>query len=730
MYYVVLALQWVNIALVMAESWIVFFNLKSRAHRFLYLNTIATLIFVTGYLHALFSDTQDAYQQSMMMVWSGKVWIPISLLLFAVDLCRIKVNKAVVIIEGLLAVISYGIIIYNKQNGLFYTDPHFYIENGIPVFEYVKGPWYYIWDVLVAITIFTSMYLILRSHHSGQSPLNKKQYRAVIVALLIYIVLYYTDYLPIGRYYDLSQLGTSLCAVHILIAIFRYNLLDTESMAKEYIVDNLSAGVIATDPSGKVAYYNKAAEIAYPGLDSEPQAVLEDVRSAISEGKSVNIGERVYTFEERDPLTGTADGSKIYVLTDDTERNRYLADLEEQKRIADEANRAKSDFLASMSHEIRTPINTVLGMNEMILRESRERNVREYAGDIRSAGNTLLSIINDILDLSKIESGKMEIVRTEYDEAMMIYDLSNIISGRAKEKGLAFNVEVDPKIPAKLLGDDIRIKQVLMNILSNAVKYTHKGSVWMRVRLNSADEADGRKTASIHYEVEDTGIGIRPEDMDKLFSAFERLDVRKNRNIEGTGLGMTITVRLLAMMGSKLSVQSEYGKGSVFSFDLTEEVIDERPIGEFNRRVSVEALRECADGNLFTAPEARILVVDDNRTNRKVFGLLLKHTEIMIDEAENGPEAIKLATANHYDIIFMDHMMPDMDGLEAMDRIKAVGDGPCIDTPIIILTANAVAGSREMYLSKGCDGYLSKPISASELEEMIKEFLPEGKVII
>lgn len=730
MYYVVLALQWVNIALVMAESWIVFFNLKSRAHRFLYLNTIATLIFVTGYLHALLSDTQDAYQQSMMMVWSGKVWIPISLLLFAVDLCRIKVNKAVVITEGLLAVISYGIIIYNKQNGLFYTDPHFYIENGIPIFEYTKGPWYYIWDALVAITIFTSMYLILRSHLSGKSPLNKKQYRAVIVALLIYIVMYYTDYLPIGRYYDLSQLGTSLCAVHILIAIFWYNLLDTESVAKEYIVDNLSAGVIATDPFGKVAYYNKAAETAYPGLNTDPQTVLEDVRSAISEGKSVSIGERIYTFEERDALTDKADGSKIYVLSDDTDYYRYLADLEEQKRIADEANHAKSDFLASMSHEIRTPINTVLGMNEMILRESRESNVREYAGDIRSAGNTLLSIINDILDLSKIESGKMEIVRAEYSEAMMLYDLVNIISGRAKEKGLLFKANVDPDIPVKLFGDDVRIKQILMNILSNAVKYTPQGSVNMRVCLNSVNEKDGRKYASIHYEVEDTGIGIKTEDMEKLFSAFERLDVRRNRNIEGTGLGMTITVRLLSMMDSELSVKSEYGKGSVFSFDLLEEIVDDRPMGEFNKRVSEEALKESAYSNLFTAPEAKILVVDDNRTNRKVFGLLLKHTEIMIDEAESGPEAIERATADHYDIIFMDHMMPNMDGLEAMERIKAVKDGPCADTPIIILTANAVSGSKEMYLSKGCDGYLSKPISANRLEETIREFLPESKIEI
>ncbi len=728
MYIAVLTLQWINIALVMVESWIVFFNFKNRAHSFLYLNTVATLIFVTGYLHALMSVTEDAYHQSMMMVWSGKVWIPLSLLLFAVDICRIRVKKAVVVVQGLLAVISYGVIIYNRKTGLFFNDPHFYFEKGLPIYEFTKGPWYYIWDILVFISILTSLYLMFKAYWSGKSALNRKQYRAVIVALMIYIVLYYTDYLPIGKYYDLSQLGASLCAVHIIIAIFRYKLLDTESMAREYIVDNLSAGVIATDPTGKVAYFNKAAALAYPMLVSDPKEVLETVRSAIAEGKAVKVGDRVYTFDERDPLTGTPDGSKIYVLSDDTERHRYMADLEEQKRIADAANQAKSEFLASMSHEIRTPINTVLGMNEMILRESREGNIREYAGDIKSAGNTLLSIINDILDLSKIESGKMEIVKADYSEAMMLYDLINIISGRAKEKGLVFEAEVDSNIPVRLFGDDVRIKQVLMNILSNAVKYTLEGSVHLKACLNSVTERDGKKYASIHYAVEDTGIGIKSEDMDKLFSAFERLDIKKNRNIEGTGLGMTITVRLLAMMASKLSVQSEYGKGSLFSFDLIEEVVDDTPIGDFNTRVSAEALKQSAYANIFTAPEARILVVDDNRTNRKVFTLLLKHTEIMIDEAGSGPEAIEMASGQHYDIIFMDHMMPDMDGIEAMNRIKEIKDGPCARTPIVILTANAVAGSREMYLSKGCDGYLSKPVSATRLEEAIREFLPIGKL--
>nr|MCR5054853.1 response regulator [Lachnospiraceae bacterium] len=395
-------------------------------------------------------------------------------------------------------------------------------------------------------------------------------------------------------------------------------------------------------------------------------------------------------------------------------------EAEEAKNDAILANEAKSRFLANMSHEIRTPINAVLGMDEMILRESRDTSIREYAVDIRSAGRTLLSLINDILDFSKIESGKMEIVPVEYEVATMVIDLSNMIRPRVEAKDLEFILEVDENIPKKLFGDDVRVRQCITNILTNAVKYTPEGKVWLRLR-GEKDE-DGYL---LHCEVEDTGIGIKEEDIPKLFKEYERIEESRNRNIEGTGLGMNITMSMLSLMKSKLEVKSVYGKGSTFWFDVHQGLVDETPVG------SIEvAHQEEANAALYTdafiAPDAHMLLVDDNAMNRKVFMQLLKATRIQIDEADCGPAAIELAKKNHYHFIFMDHMMPDMDGIEAMQAIRALGEGsPNEHTPIYVLTANAVAGAREMYLEAGFDGFLAKPVMSDKLEEALRENLPD-----
>lgn len=399
------------------------------------------------------------------------------------------------------------------------------------------------------------------------------------------------------------------------------------------------------------------------------------------------------------------------------EENAIL--LEEKIEEALAANEAKGKFLAHMSHEIRTPINAVLGMDEMILRESKETNIKEYAMDIHTAGQTLLTLINDILDFSKIESGKMEIVPAEYDVCSLIHDLANMTSQRAEDKNIRFEAEIDPEIPSTLYGDDVRIRQVLMNILTNAVKYTHEGTVWLRIWNRREGEM-----AMLHFEVEDTGIGIKEEDLPKLSAEFERIEEDRNRHIEGTGLGMSITVQLLALLGSKLQVESIYGKGSKFYFELTQKIIDAAPIGDFESRV-----RQIAGNYHYStrlcAPDAKILVVDDNAVNRKVFRNLLKETRIQVTEAASGMECLELVQKNHYDLIFLDHMMPQMDGIETLHHIKKLDDFPCLGTPIIVLTANAVSGAKEKYLTEGFDDFLSKPIVPEKLEHMIQKKLPE-----
>lgn len=393
------------------------------------------------------------------------------------------------------------------------------------------------------------------------------------------------------------------------------------------------------------------------------------------------------------------------------------ADAARQEALA--ANEAKGKFLAQMSHEIRTPINAVLGMDEMILRESKEQNVREYAMDIYTAGQSLLSLINDILDFSKIDSGKMEIVPVVYDLSSLIHDLVNMISQRAADKALQLKVEVDHEIPSRLFGDDVRIRQILINLLTNAVKYTHEGTVWLRVAGRVVNDI-----VVIRFIVEDTGIGIKAEDLPKLSAEFERIEEDRNRNIEGTGLGMSITIQLLTLLGSKLHVESEYGKGSKFYFELEQKIIEDTPIGDFGSKI-----QQIAENFSYTskicAPEAKILVVDDNAVNRKVLRNLLKETQIQVTEAAGGAECLHLVQESHYDLIFLDHMMPEMDGVETLHRIKALSTFPCEDTPIVVLTANAVSGAKEAYLSEGFDDFLSKPIMPDKLETMIQTMLPE-----
>ena len=389
-----------------------------------------------------------------------------------------------------------------------------------------------------------------------------------------------------------------------------------------------------------------------------------------------------------------------------------------EKSAADAANKAKGDFLAQMSHEIRTPINAILGMNEMILRESDSDNILEYSENIQTAGRTLLSLINSILDFSKIKDGKMEIIPVKYDTASMINNLVNSVSERARKKGLEFIVKADPELPGVMYGDDVRVSQVITNLLTNAVKYTERGSITFSVSGKS--RSDGEIVLAV--SVKDTGIGIRQEDMEKLFESFSRLDETRNRNIEGTGLGMAIVTKLLALMDSKLEVESVYGVGSVFSFEIKQGIYDEKPIGNILERHANRAERR--EKARASYPGARVLVTDDNDMNIKVAENLLRLFGIKADTALSGAETIEIMRSKTYDILFLDHMMPKMDGIETLEKLREEHLIPD-ETDVIALTANAVNGAKEMYLEAGFDDYLSKPIEISRLAETLAEYLPK-----
>ncbi|MCR5277862.1 MAG: response regulator [Lachnospiraceae bacterium] len=395
--------------------------------------------------------------------------------------------------------------------------------------------------------------------------------------------------------------------------------------------------------------------------------------------------------------------------------------LEEARKRADEANRSKSEFLANMSHEIRTPINAVIGMNEMIIREAGDEKIIEYAHNIESAGRSLLSIINDILDLSKIEAGKMKINEAPYKFSSLLNDAVVMISVKAKEKNLTFDVNVDETLPDGLYGDELRVRQILVNVLNNAVKYTEKGKINLSVNYDRKDTE-----CILIIKVSDTGIGIRREDIPKLFEKFDRVDLNKNKAVEGTGLGLAIVKRLLSMMQGTIEVESEYGVGSTFFLRIPQQIRSNEPIGDYRtkyRKATSGGYRE-----LFHAPDARILVVDDTLINLTVVRALLKKTGISIETATSAAEAIIKAKEKHYDTILLDNRMPGMDGAEALPIIRSQKDGMNLNTPIICLTADAVSGARERYLSEGFTDYLTKPIESTALERMLIKYLPSDKV--
>ena len=401
-------------------------------------------------------------------------------------------------------------------------------------------------------------------------------------------------------------------------------------------------------------------------------------------------------------------------------------ELETAKSAVEKAEKARDIFLANMSHELRTPINTILGLNELILRESQEEAVKEYARDIRQAGNILLALVSDILDFSKLEADKMELTEGIYDVSSLLNDLINSISVQLRRKKLDLVLDIAQDIPYKLFGDEIHIRQIIRNLLSNAVCYTEKGRITLHVSWKELP----KDSVEMYVIVKDTGIGIKDEDIPKLFRAFQRMDSATRSKEDRTGLGLAITQRLIEMMGGRLEVQSVYGKGSAFSFRIIQKIVDREPLGDFEKQYK-DSLRSIEDYHeKFIAPMGRILIVDDNAMNLAVAQGLLKGTRLQIDVAASGEECLELIKRKTYHLICMDHMMPVMDGVQTLHAIRALEGNPSRDIPVIALTANAVAGARELYLKEGFQDYLTKPIDADKFENMLIEYLPSNVVYL
>lgn len=469
------------------------------------------------------------------------------------------------------------------------------------------------------------------------------------------------------------------------------------------MVGSFIGGQVLTEPPDLERYRANAQRM---GID--PDAYVEAV-------KKVKVRDREYVKKASEALYSMAD-----VLSTMAYRGlqSYMANIEIER-----AARMKSDFLANMSHEIRTPMNAVIGMAELALREDLPENARTYIRQIKSSGHALLTIINDILDFSKIESGKMDIVATEYEPLAVIHNVVSMIRTRIGEKNVQLLTDISQNLPSKLYGDSIRFQQILINLLNNAVKFTPKGHVKLLISVRESSEDE----IILHAEIADTGSGIKPENLEKIFSSFQQVDSKRNRNIEGSGLGLTITKQLLELMGGSIHVESVYGVGSTFVFDLPQKVIDATPADVSRLDEAVEKIDAEMESFTFVAPEARVLVVDDNAINLTVTKGLLEPLEMQIDTALSGREAIEKVQQTMYDLVFMDHMMPEMDGVETTHEIRRRFP-EYADLPIIALTANAVNGVQQMFQEEGLNDFVPKPMELNVLVNAVRKWLPKEKM--
>ncbi len=725
LYTILLGIQYASVFLMLLECAYITKKWTSPLHGWLFFYCFSTFINNAGYLAYLQAETENEAIFARQLMYAGRPWIPFALLMFILILCTGKRFSVITTPLSILHGLSYLAVLFVQHTDIYYVSYRFVNDGLFAHLLFKNGILHYVLDILILSYIPVCLFLLFRTMRHQVNRRKKKQLAFIIAAVISDIVFFIPGMLRLIPEYDMDTLGFTVASIFLFIAIFVYDFMEAKFLAHDFIMENIAEGIVVTNEKGNMIVCNeKARKLLAPLAPTQDEAIMV-MQELISKGKPLLANGRTFSIKEESMQNKKHVVGNVYLITDETEHYRYIAELKEQKLIADKANQAKGEFLSNMSHEIRSPINAVLGLDEMILRESEEKVIRGYATDIQSSGKMLLSIINDILDFSKIESGKMEIIPVDYDLSYLINDLVTMTAPRAEAKNLDFRLEIDETMPNLLVGDETRIKQCILNILTNAIKYTMEGSV----TLSIGAEQTGEHLCALYISVKDTGIGIKEEDIKKLFSPFERIEEGRNRAIEGTGLGMSIVKRLLAAMGTKLEVESVYGKGSRFSFRIEQTVRDWKAIGNYEETRARGLEKEYEYREAFQAPDAKILVVDDTPVNLTVMKGLLKQTRIQIECAEDGIIALGKTKGQKYDIIFIDHRMPKMDGMEMLATLRADGENPNKESVCIALTANVTGDVRKEYIDAGFEDYLSKPVDPKKLETAIERYLSANLVL-
>lgn len=685
----------------------------SRNQIYLLLTSVCAFVTTVGDALEFFASTQEAAIVATKVAYLGKCYIMMFALLFVTGFTRTGMSKKLAGGMAVFNTILIGIIMCCDKHTLYYSSiDSIRTESGRVVLLLGRGPFYYAWaaEMMLSMLLYCIIAVKAMLKGSGQARLRMNLvFLGAVFPLFVLIVFMLGDF----KYFDPMTLAVTVTEVCFLIAVKWFGLLDTMQLAQERVLEDTKDGLIVVDNRQEnIIYANPVARTLLPELRTGTNnTVIERIFHA---------QENVYDQDGRhyeiriSELRNDADKRKndlqgyIAWIFDMTFIDKYTSEMIRLKEESEQANVAKTNFLTHMSHEIRTPMNAIVGYSDLALRTEESAQVRDYLKRIKQSAHTLLHLINELLDISKIETGKMELVKVSYHFDRLMQELQSMMEAQAAKAGISLIMDIDEKIPNELSGDRVKLQEILINLISNSIKYTREGSVILRI---SAKEQTQR-TVMLHIEVEDTGIGIREEDYSRVFGKFEQFDRKKNYHVEGSGLGLSIVKSFVEMMEGSISFQSEYGKGTVFIADVRQEIC-----------VNEESQRQEKEPEQILINKGHVLVVDDNELNCEVAKGILECFGISVDTVFSGEECLaKLNAGIRYDIIFMDHMMPNMDGVETLHEIRRLG-GSFAQIPVALLTANAVFGVKEEMLKEGFDAFLTKPIDIEELQKVLLQFL-------
>ena len=705
---------------------LLFFQRETKLTKLMLVTVICGLMQNFGYLFEMTAKNLEEAMTAIKIEYIGGSFVALMLTLFIFTYSEVKMPKFFWVTWFLLCCIVLISVVTYQSNPLYYASVEF-VETGLmPHAILHKGPLYIFFAGTMYAALVSNCIISVWATRRAVEQNRKANFRLLTVSAGLPLSIHLLGFLgAMDSGYDMAPFGVACGIVVFAYAVMKQKIFDVVGVAHEGILSNMEDAIIIVGAAHTFMEANEGAKELFPSLLNmvNGAVVPAEVITQVFEGsdeKQIEINNHYYNVHVNEVKSGEEIGGYVAVLFDVTESKQQFERMCELKDQADRANMAKSLFLANMSHEIRTPINVIQGMNEVILRDFKDPKLTEYSESIQSSAQSLLAIVNGVLDFSKIEAGKLEIVPTSYDVRVLLGNLMNIFKERAERKGLQFNTDIDENMPHYLMGDAVRIQQVIINILDNAIKYTSEGHVTLRAVCKPSET-----NTTLIVSVEDSGIGIKEEDIPRLFTSFERVDKEHTSTIEGIGLGLNITKQLVKLMDGELKVFSVYGQGSVFTVILPQKTYhpmelptDDEPENE--KRHNAE--------NDFTAPDAKILLVDDSKTNLMVAEALMSPIRAKMTSVLSGEECLKRVKEEHYDIIFLDHRMPGMDGIETLNQIKTV-ENKCADTPIIVLTANAVNDAKDYYIELGFDDFLSKPIDSKKMEDIIKKYLPPEFVI-